>query len=100
MGIFIASQSATGTKNSGNETETSTSLATLVYNDTNLQTADGSSSSFQLSGILAERFMGNIGTGEFGRSMSLKGAGAGTIRGSNQVFQGTMTAAISWTNPD
>jgi hypothetical protein len=95
--IFVQSQDAAGGKNSGGDMETSTDFATLVYNDANLPTTDGSLSSFQLSGILSEKTSGNIETGRFGRSISLKGAGGGTVRGRNEVLQGTVIATMSWT---
>lgn len=93
---FIQTTSRTGTRNSGNSTETFTEYATLNYNDTALTTADGTHTSFQLSGVLVDMVSTNIKTIKTTESVTLHGTGAGTIQGKNNVIlKGTVTATLA-----
>jgi len=93
---LIQKTSHTGTKDSGNNTERIIEYATLSYDDNALTTKDGTHTNFQLSGILVDMLSENIGTDRATQSVTLRGAGTGTIQGkSNIILKGTVTAALA-----
>lgn len=96
ISTFIATTTRTATKYSGNNTQAFTEYVTLTYDDATLTTTDGTHTNFQLSGILADMYSENVRTAKTTESVTLHGAGTGTIQGkTNIILKGTITATLS-----
>jgi len=93
---FTRTVSSTATNISGNDVETFTEFADLTYNDAGLATKDGTHTELRLSGILVQRRSTGVTTARFRESITLEGAGAGTIRGkSNIILKGIVTGKVN-----
>ena len=93
---LIQSTTRTGTKFSGNTTQTATEYVTVTYDDTALTTTDGTHTSFQLSGVLVDMTTVNERTFKTTQVISLRVAGTGTIRDkTNLILKGTGYATLT-----
>jgi hypothetical protein len=92
---FISTTTGGATHFSGNDTEAYTEYVTLTCNDASLTTADASHSNFQFSGILKEMYSCNNATGKVTGTVTLPGAGGGTLRDKTCVLTGTVSGVLS-----
>ena len=92
---FVLTTTGVNTIASGNDTEVFTDYVTLSYNDGSQMTADGTSTQFQLTGLLRSSYSRNILTGKMTVSATLQGAGGGTIRNKECILKGTLGGALS-----
>ena len=80
---------------SGTDAETFTGIADLIYDDTLLQTEDGTSTFLRLSGIIVEQRAVSTTNSKLQDHFSLQAAGLGTIRGSSDlILEGSVVGTV------
>jgi hypothetical protein len=102
LGVNSGQQTATWATTNANsdyscrDEEVLTELATLSYNDSSLVTRDQTHSNFYLTGILVQRRSTDVVTEAFSESLTLQGAGAGMLRGQdNLIVEGILAGTVS-----
>jgi len=93
--LMVKSTSATSTV-SGNDTESNTVYAKIGYDDSTLTTGDGTTTTFELAGVLTSKYSRNFSNNNVTDNVTLNVGGGGTIRGvPNGVIQGTIKCKLA-----
>jgi hypothetical protein len=91
----ISTQNASGQSQSGNVSEVFTSSATLNYDDTAANPADGQHTKFGFKGFYVLTYSANIKTQLTKVTSVFQGTGGGPVRGVYTVLTGTFTVKAS-----
>lgn len=92
----IQTTTASNTSYSGNDTESYTVYETMEYDDSALSTADGTTTTFELDGILTTKYSRNLASDKNTSVVNAQAGGGGTIRGvENIVIEGTIQATLT-----